>query len=286
MNKHNERAELIRELKELAEALPFEGGKAMDYAAELVTKAAALLEAQRPALKPLTEEQIDAAGEAFDEYFNANPFDELTSGKAVARVMLESAHGITGEAQPAREWVEVVRSVLEECDVPKAYQHAIIDKLREKNAGQPAADTGIDAGENPPNKTLYVIMARHGLNMVVGEDMKRLLDYGRDVWRKATADKACGDEPVAYIDKENLPLSTGQSCLAYAGPGPANFNRAAVYTHPQPQAEVRVPDGWREELELIEAVLKGYPVSMALLDALRATRKLLAAAPKPQEASQ
>jgi len=54
MNKHNERAELIRELKELAEALPFEGGRYMDYAAELVTKAAALLEAQRPALKPLT----------------------------------------------------------------------------------------------------------------------------------------------------------------------------------------------------------------------------------------
>ena len=38
-----------------------------------------------------TKEMIDAAGEAFDEYFNANPFDELTSGKAVACVMLEAA---------------------------------------------------------------------------------------------------------------------------------------------------------------------------------------------------
>lgn len=51
-------------------------------------------------------------------------------------------------------------------------------------------------------------------------------------------------KPLTYIDKENLPLSTGQSCLAYAGPGPANFNRAAVYTRPHQQAEVRVPEGY------------------------------------------
>lgn len=38
-----------------------------------------------------TESQIEAAGAAFDEYFNSHPFDELTSGKAVAREMLTAA---------------------------------------------------------------------------------------------------------------------------------------------------------------------------------------------------
>jgi addiction module HigA family antidote len=40
-----------------------------------------------------------------------------------------------------------------------------------------------------------------------------------------------------------------------------------------------VPEGWRDELDLIRAVLEGYQPSIARNDALRAVRKLLSAAP-------
>lgn len=67
-------------------------------------------------------------------------------------------------------------------------------------AAQPAEPSGIDAGENPPNKTLYLMMARHGLNMVVGEDMGRLLAFGRDVWRGAQSERPA--DRVALTDEQ------------------------------------------------------------------------------------
>lgn len=46
--------------------------------------------------------------------------------------------------------------------------------------------------------------------------------------------------------------------------------------------EKTMVDGWRNELLLIESVLKGYPVGMAQQDALRAIRKLLSVAVLPE----
>lgn len=51
------------------------------------------------------------------------------------------------------------------------------------------------------------------------------------------AEEKAGVEVVAWIDKENLPIPAGQSCPVYAGPGPANFNRAALYNRPQAAAQ-------------------------------------------------
>ncbi|MBX3704011.1 MAG: hypothetical protein KF822_09575 [Steroidobacteraceae bacterium] len=49
------------------------------------------------------------------------------------------------------------------------------------------ADTSFDGGSNPPNRTLYLLTAKHGLNMVVGDDMRRLLEFGRSCWQAALA---------------------------------------------------------------------------------------------------
>jgi hypothetical protein len=52
-----------------------------------------------------------------------------------------------------------------------------------------------------------------------------------------------------------------------------------VYTTPPAQPAVQETVAWQDELALIEAVLKGYPNSMAKADALRAVRVLQAATP-------
>lgn len=91
-----------------------------------------------------------------------------------------------------------------------------------KDAERLPADTGIDDGETPPNKTLYVTMARYGLNMVVGEDMKRLLAFGRDCYRLGQAkdaERGASEQRSALtIDRPmtfgGCPFCGSQRCVA------------------------------------------------------------------------
>ncbi len=242
----------------------------------------------------------------------------------------------TPPAQPAREWVgltepERLQIVQNHClnvgnwtQNGRSVSVAVESKLREKNAGQHAtiklvsaykadldaskrdamddarrflADTGIDAGENPPNKTLYVIMARHGLNMVVGEDMKRLLDYGRDVWRKATADKAGGDDhvrPAIWVNGLDLSkILSGDPTLRLDAmpdegmrnaryPDGSKYYDTPLYTRPQPQAAV--PDGY--VLVPVEPTREMIKAGARCASSNMCWREMLADAPKPQEAGQ
>lgn len=59
-----------------------------------------------------------------------------------------------------------------------------------------------------------------------------------------------------------------------------NIDRADDLLSAAPQPD-GVGDGWRDELELIKAVLEGYAPSIARNDAMRAVRALLAKGVKP-----
>lgn len=50
-----------------------------------------------------TPQQLEAAAEAFGDYFCSHPFDEFTSSKAVARVMLQAACNVNTPELPSAE---------------------------------------------------------------------------------------------------------------------------------------------------------------------------------------
>ena len=50
-----------------------------------------------------TPQQLEAASEAFSDYFCSHPFDEFTSSKAVARVMLQAACNVDDPELPTTE---------------------------------------------------------------------------------------------------------------------------------------------------------------------------------------
>lgn len=82
----------------------------------------------------------------------------------------------------------------QECDHGECFGGKCIHK-------QPAQEpSDFEGGENPSNKVLYLTMAKHGLNLVVGEDMQHLLGYGRDVWRKALESaQPAQQEPAEWL---------------------------------------------------------------------------------------
>jgi len=63
--------------------------------------------------------------------------------------------------------------------------------------------------------------------------------YAREAIAAALVKLTQGQEAVAWIDAENLPIPAGHSCLAYAGPGPLNFNRVALTARLQPSADAK-----------------------------------------------
>lgn len=102
-----------------------------------------------------------------------------------------------------------------------------------------------------------------------------------DVLRRAAvllaADEKAGGEVVAWIDKENLPIPAGQSCPVYAGPGPANFNRAALYNRPQAAAQ-SVPLTDEQVTDLVVEHLGPRALSHEKMSVLQAFEEGIAAA--------
>lgn len=66
---------------------------------------------------------------------------------------------------------------------------------------------------------LTLLMAPHGLNLVVGDDRKALLAYGSDVWRAAHAAETGGAAPpdgfVEWIESQTEPINWGSAERAW-----------------------------------------------------------------------
>lgn len=173
-NEHTERAELTdAQIDEIAEQHATGQDDQDRYIVttaelhEIIKDAAAMLEAQRPALRPLTDEQIDAVDcVRYDEHDEVDKASIRDFARAIIAEFCR-INGITGEAQPALEWVGHDRQHIidafavarERYKLPTsvaAFQEGALfmeralksgaypeatetAKLREKNAGQPAA---------------------------------------------------------------------------------------------------------------------------------------------------
>lgn len=224
----------------------------------------------------------------------------------------------TAAAQPAREWVgltptEVTMTVSEvtlarkedstDPDFLTTFARAIESKLREKNAGQPAAmkpwQTMPTVKDRATNRELTVVGVYEDVVFV-------------DV---PTADDKAGGEVVgerlrsAAYDQIDRFLRNNLGDDDYA-----EYSAAldTIYTRPQPQAEVRVPDGLplvisgaifdfagylttRKEVVEVGSTANASPMAdlvkewaelrgLSLDDAaVLSWNELLAAAPKPQD---
>lgn len=169
-------------------------------------------------------------------------------------------NSLTGEALPAREWVGLTEKELwlaiDGCANKYEACRVVMSRLREKNAGQPAADD--KAGGEP---VWWVVVDEAGLPEFITIDRQMAQDHINDALQE-------------------------HDCIEAA-----QWTVRPVYTRPQPQA---IPPGYalvpvEPTEEMTWAARDAYTEIMSGvepddLDAQAAAyRAMLAAAPKPQE---
>lgn len=311
-------------------------------------------------MKQLTDEQIE---ECWQRLWGMRSCSTTERRRRFGIALISEfcrINGITGEAQPAREWVgltddernEIYRKSFKLIDSRLVgeqvdFVRAIESKLREKNAGQPAADDKAGGYE----KALEIRTAQgwkltgEAIPVLYTDSINGQQVCRDDVWLCTTAalrkeDDKAGGEPVKFLcngtrfkmaffddgDDEDYGGTIHVKCFnnfekeldgRWVALVAAEDDCHLKYTHPQPQAEVRVPDGWQEvsgrtvssvlqvlaDVALMEVetrskpsghsvdYMRRDPVVAAIQSIRRAVSELAefsrnAAAPKPQEAGQ
>ncbi len=115
---------------------------------------------------------------------------DIDSGRSRALVFRDAAHAPQNDlfAQIQAAKVEVAAWPAERRDA------VVLQGPLEKGETVQTADTSYEGGSNPPNRTLYLLTSKHGLNMVAGDDMRQLLDFGRSCWQAGAAQAPAANE--------------------------------------------------------------------------------------------